>query len=317
MAYYVLIDGEQVGPVEIESVAGMVERGEIGRDTLAWTAGMEDWAPIADIGELAALFDPAMAPPPALGVPTGGGDQPLDFERVFSTTFSACKRQLGPAFLVSLTYNLILSGFLVLVFGVATVLGLDAEEAEPGAQFVQFSVIGGLLMMIVMPILYGGMSVAMLNMVRGEAVQANQLFAGLPRGPTLVAFWFLYAIGCALGFLVFFVPALLIGATFMLTPFVIMESRLGPIDAMKAGFRAVVSLGWWRCVLLLAVLIIGLFLVALVTEVLVLGIGNAFAGYVITLLVNSLVNLAMVGSLAAAYEQARENQERATASEHA
>lgn len=314
MSYYLLIDGEQVGPVEIESVAGMVERGEIGRDTLAWTAGMKDWAPIADIGELASLFDPANMPPPVLGGPVGGTDQPLDIERVFKTTFAEYKRQFWPAFLVSFIYNLISSGFLILVFGMAAVVGAGTGETEPGAQIVQFSLIGIALMMVVMPILYGGLSVAMLNLVRGQTVQPNQLFSALPRAVTLVAFWWLYAIACALGFLFFVVPALLIAATFMLTPFVIMESRLGPIDAMKAGFRAVMSLGWWRCVLLLAVLLIAIFLVAVVTEALVLALGSALIAYILTLLVNSLATVVMVGSLAAAYEQARANQERTTAS---
>ena len=319
MAYYLLIDGEQVGPLELGAAAEMIEQGTVTRDTLAWTGGMADWAAVSEIPALAALFDEPhrratqMTPVQAPSQSTADTDQPLDIERAFNTAFVAFKGQFGPTFLVSVLYNLISSSILVLIFGMAVITGVTADGEDPEAQFVRFSLVGVVLMMVVMPILYGGMSTAMLSMVRKEPVRPSQLLAGFSRALVLVAFWLLYAIGCSIGMLLFVVPALLVGASFMLTPFVIMESQLGVIDSMKAGYRAAVSLGWWRCVFFAVILLIVVLVVGIVTEALFRSLANPLITFVGTLLINSLVTVFMVGSLAAAYEQARANRERAAA----
>ena len=324
MAYYLLIDDEQTGPLEIDEVTALILRGKVSHDTLAWIAGMDDWAPAGEVAELAALLGqppgqtagPHMSqpfPPATATGAVGGINRPLDFEVTFGRAFEGFKRQFWASFLVALVYNLISSGILIVVFGAAAVIGMTGEDESVDQTVLQFSLIGLLLMMVVMPILYGGLSLAMLNLVRGAPVHVSQLFAGIPRGVTLVTFWLLYAIGCALGFMFFLLPSLFVAASFMFTPFVIVESQLGPIDAMKTGFRAAVSLGWWRCVLLLAVLLIGILIIGAVSQTLVVGFGSALVGFVATLMVNSVVTVVMAASLAAAYEQARENQDRANA----
>ncbi len=45
--WYVVIDGEQVGPLSDEAVMRRLDRGEITPDTLIWRAGMEDWQAIS------------------------------------------------------------------------------------------------------------------------------------------------------------------------------------------------------------------------------------------------------------------------------
>jgi len=333
LAYYLLIDGEQVGPLELGAVAAMVESGEVNATTMAWTAGMDDWAPAEEVAELMKLV--GAAPRPAAesqsyevgpspwpgetqtstpGAP-GGVDQPLDIGLAISSAFQGFSRQPGAAFLVALVYNLISSGILMLVFGAAAMFGAAGEEGASEESLFRFSVLGLLAMMIVMPILYGGLSIAMLNLVRGEPVRINQLFAAFPRAVTLVMFWLIYAIGCALGLMVFILPAVFVAVTFMLSPYVIVESQLGPIDSMKAGFRAVMGLSWWRCFVLLALLLIGILIAGAVVQVLAVALGSALLGFAVTLAVNSAVTVMMAASLAAAYEQARENQERANAAE--
>ncbi len=311
MSYYVLIDDEQVGPLEFGAVAEMVERGAVVAETLGWTGGMADWEPVSKIPALASLFDAPRAPVSPQRPAAPGQEQPLDIELVFNTAVGAFKNQFGATFLVSLLYNLVSSGILVLIFGMAVVAGITAEGDDSSTPFMRFSLIGVVLMMVVMPILYGGLSTAMLSLVRGEPVRPGQLLAGLSRGLTLVLFWLIYAIACSIGMLFLVFPGLLIAASFMLTPFVIMESQLGTIEAMKAGYRATLSLGWWRCVFLLAVLLIALFVVSLITDLIVRSLGSPLATFVVTLLVNSLVTVVMVASLAAAYEQARVNRENA------
>lgn len=311
MSYYVLIDDEQVGPIERDDVADMVEQGSVRADTLAWTSGMTDWVAASQIPDLAGLFAashvPTAPPPPQSAA---GSEIPLDFERVFNTAFGAFRAQFGPAFLVSLLYNLVSSAILVLIFGMAVVAGVTADSEQADSQVMQFGLVGVLLMMVVMPVLYGGLSSAMLSLVRNEPVRPSQLLAGISRALPLIFFWLLYAIGCSIGMLFLLVPALMVAASFMLTPFVIMESRLGTIDAMKAGYRAAVSLGWWRCVFLLGALLFGIFIASIITETVVTALASPLATFVFTLLVNSIFTVILVACLAAAYEQARENRAR-------
>lgn len=331
MAYYLLIDDEQIGPLEIEAVAAMIERGEVSQATMVWTAGMDDWAPAGEVSELADMLggtsrpaatsqdvDTVQSPWPS-PAPTGppsapdGVDRPLDIGLAFNSAFQGFARQPGAAFLVALVYNLISSGILVLVFGAAAVFDVTEEANSSTESLLRFSLLGLVAMMVVMPILYGGLSIAMLNLVRGKPVQLGQLFGGIPRAVTLVIFWLIYAAGCAVGLMAFILPAVFVAVTFTLTPYVIVESQLGTVDSMKAGFRAVMGLGWWRCFLLLAALLMGILVAGALVQVLALGFGGALLGFVLTLAVNSVVTVVMAASLAAAYEQARANQERANA----
>jgi len=61
-AYYAGLSGQQQGPFDANALRAKIIAGEITRDTLLWIPGMAQWAPGAQIPELAALF--ALVPPP-------------------------------------------------------------------------------------------------------------------------------------------------------------------------------------------------------------------------------------------------------------
>ena len=69
--YYLAIDHEQYGPVDINVLRQMVQAGQINRDTLVWFNGAPEWIPMGQIPTLNALFElPGGAtPPPIPGVP--------------------------------------------------------------------------------------------------------------------------------------------------------------------------------------------------------------------------------------------------------
>lgn len=46
--WYVVIDGEKVGPLTEEGLMARLDRGEINADTLIWKSGMGDWQRVAD-----------------------------------------------------------------------------------------------------------------------------------------------------------------------------------------------------------------------------------------------------------------------------
>jgi hypothetical protein len=58
MRYYVLLDGEQQGPLHIDLIETMVKDGKITGKTLVWARGMTDWEEAGKVGDLAALFAP-------------------------------------------------------------------------------------------------------------------------------------------------------------------------------------------------------------------------------------------------------------------
>jgi hypothetical protein len=67
--WFVESDGSYIGPMEVGEVERMWRAGEIGEQTRAWTDGMPDWQPIADVPDLmylaAEVRQHPATPPPA------------------------------------------------------------------------------------------------------------------------------------------------------------------------------------------------------------------------------------------------------------
>lgn len=61
--YFVGINGQQQGPFDAATIAGMAGRGQINGQTLVWTAGMANWQPAAQVAAVASLLAPSMPPP--------------------------------------------------------------------------------------------------------------------------------------------------------------------------------------------------------------------------------------------------------------
>src|SRR5262245_58733267 len=60
--WHVVIDQQQVGPLTIEQLADEVAAGRASADSYLWREGMDDWQPIAEVGEVAAVLGVATAP---------------------------------------------------------------------------------------------------------------------------------------------------------------------------------------------------------------------------------------------------------------
>jgi hypothetical protein len=61
--WYVAIEERQVGPLAPAGVKARWDAGEIGPDTLAWRAGMSDWAAIGAIPEMVQALGSKLPPP--------------------------------------------------------------------------------------------------------------------------------------------------------------------------------------------------------------------------------------------------------------
>ena len=81
--YHAFINGQQVGPFDVNTLRQYAQQGLFNAQTQVWTQGMPQWAPANTIPELAALFAPppptgGQTPPPMGGTPPpiGGGSVP-------------------------------------------------------------------------------------------------------------------------------------------------------------------------------------------------------------------------------------------------
>jgi membrane protease subunit (stomatin/prohibitin family) len=63
-AWYVLVDGAQQGPMSQQQLAALIGNGTVQMSDLVWSAGMPQWAPAAQVPQLASSMPPPPPPPP-------------------------------------------------------------------------------------------------------------------------------------------------------------------------------------------------------------------------------------------------------------
>ncbi|MDY7095224.1 MAG: SPFH domain-containing protein [Acidobacteriota bacterium] len=60
--WHAAVGGQSVGPMPLAQLVQQIQGGQIERETLVWTAGMEAWSPAGDVPQLAGYFQ--ATPPP-------------------------------------------------------------------------------------------------------------------------------------------------------------------------------------------------------------------------------------------------------------
>ena len=66
-AWHVAVAGETKGPYSLSQLASGIASGEVNKDTMVWTAGMDAWSAAATVAALAGLFVSQSPPPPPPG----------------------------------------------------------------------------------------------------------------------------------------------------------------------------------------------------------------------------------------------------------
>jgi membrane protease subunit (stomatin/prohibitin family) len=61
-SFFVAVNGQQAGPFDLPTLQGMLQKGQVARETLVWRNGMSAWTKASEVSELAPLF--ANVPPP-------------------------------------------------------------------------------------------------------------------------------------------------------------------------------------------------------------------------------------------------------------
>jgi len=326
--YYVAREGQTAGPFGFEAMQGMAQAGSLSASSLVWTAGMSDWAAAHTIAELQPMFagaaatEPAAAPSPppprppltAASAPIGD-DQRLRIGQAFAGAFAILRARPGQVMAA-----VMLAAPLVVVRPLLLIIGVNLRMVEDGSFRPSGAV--GLVMVVwflVSTVLYGGLCRYMIDAHEGAPTRIGRVLAGFARPLALITAGVLIVASVIAGLMLFVLPGVFLSVAFMLTPFILVDSGLGPMAAMVASYRAVMQLGWWRCCGLFAGMIaigIGAFVaVAIVTAILsaLLTQENPIArglGLIVETVINLLFSGFFVAAIAGAYAQARANQAR-------
>ncbi|HQA76688.1 MAG TPA: SPFH domain-containing protein [Salinivirgaceae bacterium] len=67
LAFHVVINGQQAGPYDINTLTSMAASNQLTRDTLVWRQGMANWIAAGQVPELASIFGATPPPVPPVG----------------------------------------------------------------------------------------------------------------------------------------------------------------------------------------------------------------------------------------------------------
>ncbi len=88
------IGGHQIGPVSAEEIISNIQNSSVQPDTLVYTAGMRDWAPIKDVAVFASAFGKKTGGPIEMNTVFGDGSQGSANSGIMSKLLGAGKRLL-------------------------------------------------------------------------------------------------------------------------------------------------------------------------------------------------------------------------------
>jgi len=88
--WFVAVDDQQQGPLTLEKLKDLWDRGEVGPDSLCWRAGYSDWTPLSEVADLKSVLAPKPSKPviassPALVGPASGAVVTVPVETSFSS----------------------------------------------------------------------------------------------------------------------------------------------------------------------------------------------------------------------------------------
>ena len=326
--YYVAIDGKPEGPMSRADAIALIAEGKIGPDTKIWTPGMTDWAAASDFVEFSGHFAAreaaaaaaraaAAAPPP----------KPLDLGRAVDEGLAAFRRSPLRTGVGALAY--VVAAMAVNTWVLGQFLAPGGETETPVA--VSPSIAPWLIVLLILSVvLRAGFCLFTLRILRGEEPPLSVLLAGVRRFSMLIPYALLYGLAVFVGLSMLILPGIFLAVAFSFGFYFIMEARNSPLAAqrlswnaigdlvfwcpvtvMRLSWRAVSGLGWWQVFAVYLVSFLGLIALATVSVTIGAMLGAPAAGQVLQMLLAAGWAAATALVIAAVYEQARANNERA------
>lgn len=261
--------GEQVGPVDFETLRGMAARGELDAEKdLVWSNGMKDWIAA---GKVAGLFDQAPPSLPVVGPdfePEPGSIEPLEVGACVKRAFELTRKNFG---------RLVLAMITVLAVYFVVVLVLSAIDAAMGwkppieSARNQGSVFNQLAMQVVSIFISLGVTRFALNLVSGRSFGIAQIFGEGDKLLRGVGVSILLGLMVVVGLIFLIVPGIWLGLKYGQAMNALVDRNCGVIDAFK--YSAKITEGHKAKLMLLGFAAIGIILAGLIALV----VGVVFA----------------------------------------
>jgi phage FluMu protein Com len=177
---------------------------------------------------------PPSAPPAYGGAGQGGGaGQPIDLGDIFETTWKVFMKVLGPAIIGSLV--LIAAGLGLglaswLVFFVFVAIGGEVLGLLAGLVVIGLSVAIG-------PWLAAGQMIYFLNLGRRGQAELGDLFSGGPFIVPVLLASIVMSVCVFFGLLLLIIPGVFLALAFSQALLVVVDRRLGPMDALGVSWE--------------------------------------------------------------------------------
>jgi uncharacterized membrane protein len=180
------------------------------------------------------LGAPAMAQPYSPPV-AGGGPGTWDIGGVLSASFEMFKQNWVVLVFAPLVGMLIavVPSYAIIFLG--AILGQAANSSVLG---LLMSLLGMVVMLALFPFFMVGILRIFVKSARGETPQFGEIFGGASRFLPLLGATLLLGIMVELGFALLIVPGVFLACGLWMTPFLVVDQNMGPIDAMKASWAA-------------------------------------------------------------------------------
>ncbi len=174
-------------------------------------------------------------------------------------------RRLWPYFL-----ELFLIGIVALVIGIPSGIGGWAREAMTGITLL--AVLGyAYNILIVGPVGYGVLF-AYLRAARGDKLEIKDMFAAFRNYWNAVLASLLVSIIIGIGFILFIIPGIIFACKLAFTPYLVVDRKMGVIEAVKEGWRMTNGHAW-------KVFLIGLLAIPInIAGLICLGVGVIVTG---------------------------------------
>jgi len=198
-------------------------------------------------------YAPPAAPYPGPPAPQPGptGQAPLRFEitEVISGAWAVFTRQWMPLCVGMLIAGLIVAVpmivlYVVGMFAVVAATSAAGSGGDPDAAgVIAVATFGGmfgammLVMCLVMPLFTGRLLRMGLTAVRGGTPTVGDLFTGEMRYGSMLALTLLQGMLIGVGYMLFVVPGVILALGLYFSAYLVIDQRMGAVDAMKASWK--------------------------------------------------------------------------------
>lgn len=260
--WYYAKDGQQIGPIGLEAMRGLIENGTIDpAKDLVWNSSMADWLPASQIpvlvGGVTNPSTPSLEPsqPFAYPLATGAieeivpGSEPIIPTACLKRAWDLTVKHIGPL-LAAIVVIIAISFAISFVFGIiGAIMGIQpstaGSTAAPGygtsqemtGPQVALTIVSNLVSNVVSVFLMLGLTKICLNIVSGKQVSVGMLFGQGDKVLRAFVAGILYALMVVIGLIFLIFPGIYLALRFGQYLNAIVDKDMGIMDAFSYSAR--------------------------------------------------------------------------------